>query len=263
MPVSRYRFWLLGGWIILVVSAGLVGCVSSRPPLNAQDVAQRYRALRDRIVLRQDSTHTASFRLRWRVREVEPHSDIILRIDYRAPILYHIVGKGPMDVPVFTGWVADSNYALILHREHETIYGHLRDLDPEDFTLDIRPFGGFLRLFAGRISGLLPTALTKEQLLRARQDPGEFVVRDDVGRSIELDLTRQRLESIVWRNDTPGNRWVFAVEYGSHSDSYPYWRLKEARWENLDGPGRYDWDILAEKYNPELPERLFLPPEFR
>ncbi len=240
-----------------------IGCASSRPPLKESALAQRYAVLRQKVLLRQDSTKTASFRLRWRVREVDPHSDLILRIDYRRPASYHVVGKGPMDVPVFTGWVIDSNYVLVLHRERETLRGHLRDLEPEDFTLDIRPFGGFLRLFAGGVSALLPERLSANDLARAKHDPEHFTISDEQGRVMELDLWRSRLKSVTWRDETPGNRWVFRVDYDDFSQAYPFWRLESADWENLSGPGIYEWEVLAEKYNPTVPERLFIPPDAR
>lgn len=231
-----------------------------RPDAQKTDRHALYQRMQQRIALREDSTHTASYRVRWRVREIEPHSELILRVDYRAPGRYHVVGKGPMDVPVFTAWVVDSQYVLLAHRENQVERGHLRDLNPEDFTMDVRPLGGFLELFAGGSGIRLPDSYDPEDPGLRSTDPGDFVWADNHGRAIEMDLDKTRLKRIKWTKNGNGERWELAVRFGQFSDKYPYWRLESARWENRNGPGKYFWEILERRYNPSLPERLFIPP---
>ncbi len=245
---------------VFVLALVIGGCAGSRPHLETADVQSLYQQMRQRMAVREDSTHTASYRVRWRVREIEPHSEIILRVDYKAPGSYHVVGKGPMDVPVFTAWVADSQYVLLAHRENQIDRGHLRELNPEDFTMDIRPLGCFLELFAGGSSVRLPDSYDPADPGFDGTDPKDFRWADEQGRTIELDLYKSRLKRIEWIKNNNREHWELSVRFGSYSASYPYWELQSARWENRNGPGKYFWDVLARKYNPDLPERLFVPP---
>jgi hypothetical protein len=239
----------------------LGGCAGARPASVSSDLPRLFTDMSRRITERGDSTHTASYRVRWRVREVEPHSDMILRIDYKAPGSYHIVGKGPMDVPVFTAWVADSQYVLLAHRENEIVRGHLRTLNPAEFTLDIRPIGGFLELFAGNSGIQLPDSADFNPAGGLDADLRKYLWVDDLGRHIEMDLDRSRLKEIIWERQEADNDWVLTVRYGRFNSMYPFWDLLSAHWDNRRGPGQYDWEVLAQKYNPDLPERLFLPPD--
>ncbi|MFC1476076.1 hypothetical protein ACFLQW_03640 [Candidatus Zixiibacteriota bacterium] len=245
---------------VFVLSLVIAGCAGSRPDLATADVQSLYQKMRQRMAVREDSTHTASYRVRWRVREIEPHSEVILRIDYRAPGSYHVVGKGPMDVPIFTAWVTDSQYVLLAHRENQLERGHLRDLNPEDFTMDIRPLGGFLELFAGGSSIRLPESFNSAAPAFDGTDLKKITWADDLGRIVEFDLSKSRLKRIEWNKDNNGEQWELAVRFGRFSASYPYWELESAHWENHNGPGKYFWDVLARRYNPNLPDRLFIPP---
>jgi len=244
---------------VLILSVFLAGCAGSQPKLEA-DIVQSLQRMQQRIAQRGDSTHTASYRVRWQVREIEPHSDMILRIDYRAPGDFHVVGKGPMDAPVFTAWVADSQYVLLAHSENEITRGHLRTLNPEDFTIDVRPLGGFLELFAGDNGVRLFSAEDPLSPGVARGNRRDFVWIDDLHRRIELDLDRLRLKGIVWEKRDSDESWELNVRFGRFTRDYPYWELLSAGWENHQGSGKYDWEVLARKYNPDLPEQLFIPP---
>jgi hypothetical protein len=221
---------------VFVLALVIGGCAGSRPDMETADVQSLYQRMRQRMAVREDSTHTASYRVRWRIREIEPHSEIILRVDYKAPGSYHVVGKGPMDVPVFTAWVADSHY------------------------VDIRPLGCFLELFAGGSSVRLPDSYDPADPGFDGTDPKDFRWPDEQGRTIELDLHKSRLKRIEWIKNNDSEHWELSVRFGRYSASYPYWELQSARWENRNGPGKYFWDVLARKYNPDLPERLFVPP---
>jgi hypothetical protein len=166
-----------------------------------------------------------------------------------------------MDVPVFTAWVIDSQYVLLAHREQQRERGHLRDLRPEDFTMDIRPLGGFLGLFSGGTGLQLPVRFAPAAAEFDYQDVEHCSWTDEQGRTVEMDLARSRLTGIRWSRQSDREHWDLIVRFDDFSDHYPFWELASAAWENLDGPGKYLWDVLACRHNPNLPARLFIPPE--
>ncbi len=263
LSVRGYRLFVLlsVGWLLLLPAVLSSGCAASRAGLTLIPGQQAdYRRLRERLAQRADSTRSASYRVRWQVREIQPHSDLILRIDYRAPDRFHIVGKGPMDIPVFTAWAADSQFVLLAHREDRYFRGHLDDLALEDFMVDARSFSGFLELFSGGCGVVLPDTLDPFYSSWDKITTRELVFRDRQGRSFTLDWRNARPKKIEWEYRDSLSAWDLNITFGKYSDTYPFWQLKSASWENRNGPGMYRWEILQQKYNPDLPDRLFDPP---
>jgi len=253
--------------VVAAVCAGVVllavlgSCAAFRPGAQPKASLQtQYQRLRARLARRADSTHSASYRVRWRARGIEPHAEMILRIDYQAPSRFHIVGKGPMDIPVFTAWVADSAYVLLEHRKGRTTGGYLREFESDEFAVGIRQFGAFLRLFTGGCGISLPDSFDVYNPGFLNTGRKDFVWADGEGRTVHMDLRKGCLKRIEWVGTDPGARWDLQIKTGRFSDDYPFWELRSARWENKDGPGEYRWEILAQKYNPSLPQRLFIPP---
>jgi len=256
--------WLLDGagiilWVIL--SIVLSGCAATKSgDLGKPDLKSQYAKTLERVSLRRQSTETASYRLRWKVQEIEPHAEMILRVDYKAPDRFHLTAKGPLDVPIFTAWILDSIYTLVHHREGITESGHLRDLRLEEMPIDARPFAVFWELFAGGPGMALPESYIDGDPHFSKLDRKDFIVSDLNGRSLVLDVGKSRVKRLEWdENDSDGG-WEMEVQMGRYKDEYPFWELRSARWVNLDGPGKYQWEVLAQRYNHELPERLFIPP---
>lgn len=239
----------------------LGGCAATRPGADwGVSLQSQYQRLIDRVALRSDSTRTASYRIRWRARQIEPHAEMILRIDYKAPDQFHIAGKGPMDIPAFTAWVTGSDYVLLEHRGGDIRTGRLGDISFDEFLVDARPFGAFLGLFAGGCGVSLPDSFDTYDPGFLKTERKDFVWTDGESHTIFLDLQKGRLKRIEWMNKDPRVRWNLWVRLGRFSDRYPFWELRSARWENKGGPGEYRWEVLAQKYNPDLPDQLFTPP---
>jgi hypothetical protein len=247
--------WLIASLLVSGCGAARSGA-GAAPGLKAQ-----YSITRERISLRRASTHTASYRIRWRVREIEPHAEMILRVDYKAPNRFHLAAKGPLDVPLFTAWVVDSIFVLIHHREGITESGHLRDLRLDEMPIDARPFGAFWELFAGGPGIALPDSFIAGDPRFLKTERKDFIVADLDGRSLVVDVGKSRVKELRWKNEDHENDWELEVQMGRFEDEYPFWELRSARWVNLEGPGEYRWEILAQRYNHELPDRLFVPPE--
>jgi len=240
----------------------LSGCAATRSgDIDGSELKSQYAKTIGRISLRRQSTETASYRLRWRVREIAPHAEMILRVDYKAPNRFHLTAKGPLDVPLFTAWVVDSNFTLVHHREAVTESGHLRDLRLEEMPIDARPFAVFWELFAGGPGLALPDSFVAGDPHFPKTDRKNFIVTDLNGRSLVLDIGKSRVKRLEWDEGDGDGGWEMEVRMGRHKDEYPFWELRSARWVNRDGPGAYQWEVLAQRYNHELPERLFIPPE--
>ena len=261
MKVPHRQRVIVASLILIAATMLLGGCAAIRPGRGVTpDLQTEYQRIKDRIMQRRDSTRTASYRIRWRARKIEPHAEIILRVDYQAPNRYHMAGKGPMDIPVFTAWVVDSQYVLLEHRGGQTQTGHLGDLRLEESPINVRPFAAFWKLFAGGCGVSLPDSFVAHDSAFRRTDRKNFVLGDDEGRTLIMGLQKCRLKRIEWRTNGPEADWDLQVRFGRFADRYPFWELRSARWINREGPGEYEWEVLAQRYNHDLPDRLFIPP---
>ena len=185
---------------------------------------------------------------------------MILRIDYRAPNRFHIAGKGPLDVPVFTAWVVDSQFVLVDHQEGRTRSGRLDEFWAEEVSEDMPSFGTLLALLSGGCGVRLPDSIHVDDLASRDMNPADFAIVDDAGRTLVLDVRKSRLKRILWQDAEKGERVDGEVRFGGFSDGYPFWKLHSGRWVNPHGTGEYRWEVLAQKFNHELPEHLFTPP---
>jgi len=250
--------FIISVFVIAVSSVFLSSCAGSRA---APDVlANRYLEFREKVDQRVDSIHTASYRIRWRIREIQPHSDLILRVDYRAPDQYHVVGKGPMDVPVFTAWLSGNRYVLILHRERNTRRGSIDDLDLEEFLLDTRSFTELLGLLVGGCGVSLPERYDQADPRWEIEGTWTRSWTDDSGRRLQINLKHSRANRFEWEYRDPAATGDFEIRFGRFSRNFPFWEIRSGWWKNKSGPGRYEWDILQQVLNPALADRLFDPP---
>ena len=127
--------------------------------------------------------------------------------------------------------------------------------------LDAHSFSGFLELFSGGCGVVLPDTLDQFHSSWKKITSSELIFHDWQGRSFTLDSRNARPKKIEWEYRDSLRSWDLDIAFGRYSEKYPFWRLKSARWENRDGAGIYRWEILQQKYNPDLPDRLFDPPD--
>ena len=224
-------------------------------------LADRYAALKERLAFRADSTKTASYRVRWRAQGVEPHAELILHIDYGAPARFHIVGKGPLDVPVFTMWVVDSQFVLLDHEQGRTRRGKLGEFWTDDVSANMPSLDMFLGLLSGGCGIRLPDSINADGQFVHGTSLSEITLYDGSGQLLVADLQRGCVKRLAWSDD--GGRIEGEVRFGEFTEEYPFWQPRAGYWNEPGSQGVYRWEVLARKFNHELPERVFTPPAER
>lgn len=233
----------------------LSGC-AYHPLPEDEDFAQ---TILTRLQERRDQITSATYRVRWQARGVEPHGDFFLDIAYKSPARYRVSATGPFGIPAFTGVMIDEDFWFVDHTTGRYVADRLENLEKYEIPLSSF-FADYWRDIiaggwggTGRVRTLLPT-----------DKKGRYA-----GRSEKADWT------IVWKSPTGPRKvrleektadgaLVTEIWYKRFQSHLPFWEMDHLQFTGLRRGGMHRWNVLTQSFNLDIPDRFFdplLPPE--
>ena len=241
--VCRVVGMALGTAVLAVACAGTSQLDGGRDP---------GRVLAD-LKARAGMVESAAYRVRWRASGTEPHGEFLVDIAYKSPDRFHLSAIGPFDIPAFTAVVVGDSFWFVDHRAGRLVVDQVANLPSYDVPM-ARFFSTSWRdIFAGGWGG----GGTVPELVPGGN--GHEYVGDTPFATWILNWDEShQVPRFARAVDPDDHRRVLAeVWFDRDGRQFPFWRLKALRVRGETQGGEHRWDILRQKYNTPLPDRLF------
>ncbi|MEW5875362.1 MAG: hypothetical protein AB1752_09295 [Candidatus Zixiibacteriota bacterium] len=253
MATDRFRRFTLGRWVVLFALTASLSASCTRPPWPSTTTDGR--RILDRLEERHRSFTTATYRVRWRAKGTDPHGEFVLDIAYKSPGLFRVSASGPLGLPAFTAVVRGDQFWFVDHPNKQLTVDSVQNLG--DYELPLAEFftGLWRDLFSGGWGGGEGAARLSPTIRRgwyeSADGPNRVMLRWDEKHARPKEIVAQRLgETEITTAE------ILCRGVGSLA---PWWELERLQLEGFPGGGTHTWILMSQKYNPEIPDRLFEP----
>lgn len=229
----------------------LAGCTRPPWPTTADDATRVVARLNDR----KEAITSATYRVRWRARGTEPHGEFVLDIAYKAPARFRVSASGPLGIPAFTAVVIGEEFWFVDHPNQRLTTDSVQNFG--DYELPLAEFftGLWRDLFSGGWGGESCARRLHPSPRRGWYEGGG----EDCRIAVRWNEKNGTPSACEVRNRSDGSETTARIDYRRTGPVPPGWELTRLRLEGFPGGGAHTWILLSQKYNPDIPDRLFLP----